>query len=249
MHYDQIIPNLIFLILYNWFLITSTPRKLTWQWKITIFDRRYMGFSLSSNCRPRSLKVGPRIATEGSMLRVVIVGVIVQMDFHSWLAYLQFTLLIFWIYDCYVVVYKTASREAASVVLLAPCAMLLGWTIVGLVVWWSKADFGGLYGFWFDVCKEECTSPKTDMAMENPPFEDVLHIFPTENRGFCKFMLFSGSVFCVKIWPPWVHVSQPYQLDYLPLNRARLSKLILVIWVLVSSKEALKIGVNWGSIA
>ena len=127
MHYDQIIPNLIFLILYNWFLITSTPRKLTWQWKITIFDRRYMGFSLSSNCRPRSLKVGPRIATEGSMLRVVIVGVIVQMDLDSWLAYLQFTLLIFWIYDCYVVVYKTASREAASVVLLAPCAMLLGW--------------------------------------------------------------------------------------------------------------------------
>ena len=110
----------------DWFLITSTPRKLTWKWKITIFDRRYMGFSLSSNCRPRSLKVGPRIATEGSMLRVVIVGVIVQMDFHSWLAYLQLTLLIFWIYDCYVVVYKTASREAASVVLLAPCAMLLG---------------------------------------------------------------------------------------------------------------------------
>ena len=28
----------------GWFLITSTPRRLTWQWKITIFNRRYMGF-------------------------------------------------------------------------------------------------------------------------------------------------------------------------------------------------------------
>ena len=32
----------------DWFLITYTPRKLTWQWKITIFYGRYMGF----HCHP-----------------------------------------------------------------------------------------------------------------------------------------------------------------------------------------------------
>ena len=54
-------------------------------------------------------------------------------------------------------------------------------TTVGLLVWWSKAVFR-VHLWMFDRCLQRIfVTQKSNMAMENPPFEDV---FPIEHGDF-----------------------------------------------------------------